>query len=188
MLLRDTDRNPALQLRESHVANAIYFLLIVSTLLIWIEPSFNATSRVNKWWKSERLYAILPILSARMLARKAKEKEAQESDDAELPHTEERVVQITLWNMLKPVQLIIQERGIDSIPEQIIGDLRSILVLRNQCRNWFRSNTSQHDQETLHKNAQHVYLIECLKLDPSTEACCSGSQFTSEIHKPCGPS
>lgn len=74
-----------------------------------------------------------------------------------------RNLRISLFDVSEPVSAIAASSRITEIPHDIAIKLERIIALREGCVSWFRSNTSQHDQETRESNQKHLYPLILLR-------------------------
>lgn len=72
-------------------------------------------------------------------------------------------VTISILEIIPLVTTIVQCPRIISVPEEIVGLLRTIIELRKACVEWFRQNTNQNDSETRRRNENHIYPLTVLQ-------------------------
>ena len=94
----------------------------------------------------------------RVKARRAAEKRTTAAD---INHCE--APQIAIFDILPSVKAIAQSTKIVWVPAGIANNLLDILKLRRRCLHWYRSNTSQYDEETRLANKKHEYPVFVLE-------------------------
>lgn len=131
--------------------------------LSWIHATASQTSNLS----SNSKQIAKPIKSKGQARRKGRAKVRNSSENANLdlplPANTFSSSRPSLFDILPCVRAIADDPEIVAIPTQIVTTLKTVLQLRERCIARFKSNTSQHDNETIEANTNHPYPVTVLQ-------------------------
>lgn len=149
-------------------------------LLTWIQQAASQSGYVHEIAvpkQKQKLHG-----RERTLARRARQTQLLTNEASPTSHIS--TTQITLFDIIAPIQSICRNSQIKHVPEYIHRGLLSILELRKRCLAWYKQNTSQHDSSSRCQNANHEYPIHLLEqalsiLKPKLETISKTTQSAS---------